>query len=92
MHAEIEARLKAAKTQLQGGRHGLSPGKAFVRGRMAGAKRGKALAIGIDAACGAALVAITALLWLQPGHASDSALAASLVADALWIAGWLLRR
>jgi hypothetical protein len=66
----------------------LSMGGAYVRGRAIGRERGKAIAAGLYIACGCVLAAITMLLCLHPGHASDVALGASLVADVVWLAGF----
>jgi hypothetical protein len=84
--------MQAAKRQSLARPHGLSMGGAFVRGRLAGARRGRTLAMYAYAACGCALAATTLLLWIHADQAPDGAVAAASIAIALWLAGWLPRR
>ena len=89
--SDPETRLKAEMRQLRDDVHGLSVGRAFVHGRLAGARRAKALGTIAYLACGAALAAVTALLWWRPGQADTARLLAT-GASVLWTIGLLLRR
>ena len=85
--ARLLAEAKAEADALPAPRR-LSMGGAYARGRAIGWKRGKAISAGLYIACGCTLAAITTLLCLFPGHASEAALMVSLVADAVWLAGF----